>query len=313
MLYQEKLQAGENSEKKRLSCFIFSKSKSFPNHCHMHLEIIYILQNKAIIYLDGKARVCKRGDLVFVPMLIPHAISDVDGEPFLLMVIQLDTNLLLEDGQIELSEKKMVLRGKKLLKELACCIDEYLIMRHILLELQHICESQPKGGFFSNNEKDSCSESIIATWKLKGLVYSLFSEMIYEELIGFSKETRDFGDIRELSRIQSILKLMISQPEKKLSMEEASKMVCMSYFNFCRTFKQVLGHSFVEYQNMLRIRRAEELLYESNMSIAEISEALSFGTISYFNRTFKKYTGINPSDSRKRALQKSANIKQITK
>jgi AraC family transcriptional regulator, transcriptional activator of pobA len=311
MLYQDKLQAQENPNEKRLSCYVYSDLGSFPSHCHIHLEIIYILDNKAIIYLDGESRVCHKGDMIFVPMLMPHAISDVNSEPYSLIILQLDLSLFLEDGDIDLTEKKMILRGKKLQKEIACTIDANGLMGHVFSKLQHICESHHDGGFFLNQEHTCNYENMIEMWKIKGMVFTLFSKMIDEEIIELSKGIYSFNDIRELSRIISILKHMISHPEQKLSMEDASKMACMSYFSFCRTFKQVIGHSFIEYQNLLRIRGAEELLYETNMSIAEVAEKLNFGSISYFNRSFKKHNGINPSNYRKRVMQKKANIQQI--
>jgi AraC-like DNA-binding protein/quercetin dioxygenase-like cupin family protein len=313
MLYQDKLQAQENPNEKRLSCYTYSNLGTFPSHCHIHLEIIYILDNKTIIYLDGKSRVCHKGDMIFVPMLMPHAISNVNDEPYSLMVLQLDLSLFLEDGDIDLTEKKMILRGKKLQKEIACTINANGLMGHIFSKLQHICESHHDGGFFSNQEHTCVNENMTEMWKLKGMIFSLFPEMMDEEIIEFSKGIYSFSDIKELSRIQSILKHMISHPGQKLSMEDASKIACMSYFNFCRTFKQVIGHSFIEYQNLLRIRQAEALLYETNMSIAEISELLNFGSISYFNRSFKKYNGVNPSDYRKKVVQKKANIQQNRK
>jgi AraC-like DNA-binding protein len=242
---------------------------------------------------------------------IVHAISNVNSEPYSVMILQLDLSLFLEDGDIDLTEKKMILRGKKLQREIACAIDMSGLMGHIFSKLQHICESHYDGGFFSNQEHTCNNENKTEMWKLKGMVFSLFSEMMDEEIIELSEGIYGFGDIRELSRIQSVLKHMISHPEQKLTMEDASKMACMSYFNFCRTFKEVIGHSFIEYQNLLRIHQAEELLYETNMSIAEVAEKLNFGSISYFNRSFKKHNGVNPSDYRKRLVQKKTNIQQI--
>ena len=48
--------------------------------------------------------------------------------------------------------------------------------------------------------------------------------------------------------------------ETELSVAAAAKIACMSYYHFCRLFKKVIGKTFVEYQNFIRIRRAEKLL-----------------------------------------------------
>ena len=94
-----------------------------------------------------------------------------------------------------------------------------------------------------------------------------------------------------LPKMQMLLSRLISHPEDKLSMEDAAALTNMSYSNFCRSFKSTIGYSYVDFCNVVRIHRAQELLLHSQMSVTEISELLNFGSISYFNRIFKKHTG----------------------
>ena len=49
----------------------------------------------------------------------------------------------------------------------------------------------------------------------------------------------------------------------------------------------------------LKIRKAKEMLRETDMSVSAISDALSFDTSNYFSKTFKKLTGYTPSTYRK--------------
>ena len=93
-----------------------------------------------------------------------------------------------------------------------------------------------------------------------------------------------------LEEMQVLINRLVTHPEEKLSMEEAAVCTHMSYSNFCRSFKLILGCSYVDFCNMIRVRQAQELLQNSRKSVTEISALLNFGSVSYFNRIFKKIT-----------------------
>ena len=63
---------------------------------------------------------------------------------------------------------------------------------------------------------------------------------------------------------------------------------------FCRIFKQATGATFTEYINFVRVCKAERMLARSDVSILDISEAVGFSSVSYFNRIFKKYKSCSP-------------------
>lgn len=64
-------------------------------------------------------------------------------------------------------------------------------------------------------------------------------------------------------------------------------------------FKEKTGINMVEYINEARIRKATILLLESQLKIQAVAEAVGYRNITSFNRMFKKYTGLKPSEYRK--------------
>lgn len=62
--------------------------------------------------------------------------------------------------------------------------------------------------------------------------------------------------------------------------------------------------TFGDYIRKLRIEKAVLLLNGSTHSLAEIAYLTGFSDQSHFNRTFKKYTGKNPSEYRKKSRGK---------
>lgn len=63
-------------------------------------------------------------------------------------------------------------------------------------------------------------------------------------------------------------------------------------------FKQVIGRSFKEHLNKVRVNEAKRLLVNTNYSIIDIAVACGFTNQSYFTKVFKKETGMTPKQFR---------------
>jgi len=50
----------------------------------------------------------------------------------------------------------------------------------------------------------------------------------------------------------------------------------------------------MEYFSRMKIRRAREMMREENCNITEIAARLSYGSVQYFSRQFKKEMGMSP-------------------
>jgi AraC-like DNA-binding protein len=63
-------------------------------------------------------------------------------------------------------------------------------------------------------------------------------------------------------------------------------------------FKKVTGYSPIKFLNKLRIERAISLLeiYYDALSVSEVACAVGFNDAVYFTKTFKKFTGVSPTD-----------------
>ena len=59
--------------------------------------------------------------------------------------------------------------------------------------------------------------------------------------------------------------------------------------------KEETGLTFSSYLNKLRLTEATRLLSEKNMGVAEAAFSVGYGSLSYFNRVFKKEYGCAPS------------------
>ncbi|RAV08307.1 helix-turn-helix domain-containing protein [Paenibacillus contaminans] len=64
-------------------------------------------------------------------------------------------------------------------------------------------------------------------------------------------------------------------------------------------FKEKTGVYFVDYVNSVRINKAKELLALPDIKIQETAAQVGYQNINSFNRMFKKFTGVTPSEFRK--------------
>ncbi|MCM3130110.1 AraC family transcriptional regulator [Paenibacillus provencensis] len=82
-----------------------------------------------------------------------------------------------------------------------------------------------------------------------------------------------------------------------LSLDSCARAAGTTPYTLSRLFKQVTGVNFIDYLTDYRVVRAKELLRTTDMKINEIAEGVGYKH-SYFNRIFKKYEGMTPSEYR---------------
>ncbi|MDE6379206.1 MAG: response regulator [Muribaculaceae bacterium] len=85
----------------------------------------------------------------------------------------------------------------------------------------------------------------------------------------------------------------LSRPE--LSVEELSDHLGMSRVSLYKKIKQITGKSPLEFIRIIRLKRAAQLLRESQLNVSEIAYKTGFNNPKMFSRYFKEEFGILPS------------------
>lgn len=86
---------------------------------------------------------------------------------------------------------------------------------------------------------------------------------------------------------------------KAPSLSRVAAHINVSREHLSREFKKIVGISFSDYQNEIRLRHAKELLENTDLSIDKVSELSGFSNSNYMCDVFKKYLSISPSGFRK--------------
>jgi len=114
------------------------------------------------------------------------------------------------------------------------------------------------------------------------------------------------SEVKDNDRINVVFNHVKNNFKDEIPLEEIADMVSMTVPSFCRYFKKITNKTFTQFVNEYRLVHASKLLAEQPISITEVCYESGFNNFSHFNKSFKAFTGQNPSEYRnqlKKVLQ----------
>jgi len=102
-----------------------------------------------------------------------------------------------------------------------------------------------------------------------------------------------------IKKINKALHFIMENPKKTHRVEELAQISGFSVSYFRLLFKQMTGHTVTNYQNMLRIRHAHDLLQTGDCNVGQAAAAAGFIDVGYFSRMHNKMFGYAPSQCKK--------------
>lgn len=132
------------------------------------------------------------------------------------------------------------------------------------------------------------SKDMFADFMLRELVVRLMQTQARRLLIDNASAHED------TNRLAYIINYIRLNLHEALTVEQLSRVACMSQSNFFRCFKNEFGFSPIDFINKERIQFAAGLLRNSRKSATDVCFESGFNNISYFSRLFKRYTGLSP-------------------
>ena len=145
----------------------------------------------------------------------------------------------------------------------------------------------------------------------KALHYEQVALMKMAELLLLAKRKAKKTDIAETisapntakhEKVNLIAQYITKHYEQPISLPLLAKECYVSKYYLCRIFKEVTGLTVIEYTNLIRIQKAQQLLKKTDKSITEIAHICGFDNITYFQRVFKSYIGSTPLNYRKQTI-----------
>lgn len=145
----------------------------------------------------------------------------------------------------------------------------------------------------------------------KSTIHALCNMYAYEEIDTFAEELTEvliriherlcagFSEYRNRQKIRQALLYIEDNYDKELNMAMVSNYVSMNYSLFSYEFKEQTGKNFVNYLKELRMRKAKQLLAETEDRIQEISRQTGYENEKHFMKVFKAEFGVSPTEYRK--------------
>lgn len=135
---------------------------------------------------------------------------------------------------------------------------------------------------------------------LLNLIKELASNLSYEYLASSIYQISNRDD--SIEKINKIYKYVMENFTNKISLDEVSDIAFMTPPAFCKYFKNRTNKTFSNFVNEIRIGYACELLLQGNSDISSIAYLAGFNNFTSFNKNFKKFTKVTPSEFRIKSL-----------
>ncbi|MEZ0610489.1 AraC family transcriptional regulator [Fibrella sp. WM1] len=106
-------------------------------------------------------------------------------------------------------------------------------------------------------------------------------------------------NLAEQQRLRRVYQFVEANYSRRIGVPEVASLVSLTEAAFCRYIKRLTGLTFTQLLNQYRVNQAQKLLL-ANHTVTEAAEASGFESLSYFNKIFRRVTGENPLQFKKR-------------
>lgn len=248
-----------------------STSGKTPHHHDCH-QLLYVLEGSLEVVIDGKHYLAESGSLIIISRLEMHSIT-IKSNTYKRYEIRINP--------------------------------EYTSNRNTR-ELHSVFVNRPEGFSHVLYTQNTGIKNIISNITTEHNNPTILSEemqsLLLEELVIslYRSNPNAFGpNDRKTEIVDDICKKIENNLNAKFTLSELANSAHLNEYYLSHIFKSVTGYSIMGYLMSLRIATAKRLLTKTEMSISEIIEYCGFSDGSNFSRTFRKTTGVSPSEFRK--------------
>lgn len=142
--------------------------------------------------------------------------------------------------------------------------------------------------------KEILKEKLLTNTCYEERINSLVANMLIE--LGRRYENKQKTRNHFFEEINEARKYMLSNLDKKMSLDEIANRANYSLSRFCILYKRFFKITPIEDLTRARIEKAVSLMQYSHTSVTETAHLCGFSSVHYFSRKFKEKTGMSPTD-----------------
>jgi AraC family transcriptional regulator, melibiose operon regulatory protein len=251
----------------------------FGDHAYTdEVEIVYVLHGASYVGIDKQYIRIKKNDCLLIFPKVTHNYFLKENESCKII------DLVFKPGDISIFAPQDLRESLRFLYELKIPHIDYL-------------------RFVDNGEIKSTLDHILYQYEHPGQHANMLLKIYFCELyVLLSKvisETRDELGKPINQHVTNGLDYLVNFYSSRLTADEIARHVGLSPRHFSRLFAQEQGMTVQEYLSILRIKKAKDLLQNSDMDITGIAFSLGFNSSQYFITSFKRIEHVTPKTYRR--------------
>lgn len=252
-------------------------------HWHPEVEINYIYEGSARFHIDYDYFNSQAGDIILIRPNGMHSIHPLENQKHVTDTFRFHLDMIGYSIVDQVSLRYLQPLQTSLYKfvpRIQPDMEGYEEIKECLFTIFEL--SKNEGRHFE----------LMLKSKLNEFLYLLF---YYRYVL--RKNTDD--TYRKNEQIRELIDFINNNYQKNLSIDYLSKFMGYSKTHFMAVFKQHTGSSCTEFIIQVRLSKACDMLINTSNPVLEIATAVGFNNLSNFNRQFKRYYELTPSQYRK--------------
>lgn len=265
-------------------------------HRHEFVQIIYVCKGKLKHVINDHQFDVYKGDIFVIPPYVPHYFIDEYKDDFEIIEFEFMPEFINEKFSLQTDDKGFM--------------DFAYLEPFLVAERQMRPRLNLTGSLQSEAEK--IFQELLMEYKYRQSGFILMTKALLLRLLVLvgreykkaitSPETQSIYE-KHRDALSDAIMYVDKHYVENLSTEDVARHAMMSPSYFRYLFKQMTGKTLVEYINSIRISKASELLRTSpDIRIIDICYQIGYNNVNYFNKMFRRETGISPSQYRKKTL-----------
>ena len=177
---------------------------------------------------------------------------------------------------------------------------EWQLVLSVIDAFKAACEDERNG--ITSSMEDLHSFLYLQTVELAGIFAKSRRRDLQSNLKEKGIETAEQQSVVKTGihqKVHDIAMYLQGHTGDNVTLDEVAKQFYMSKSYLTRVFRNITGFSVIEYITYIRVRKAQQLLIDSDTSITDIADICGFGNVTYFEKVFKQMTGQTPGQYRK--------------
>ncbi len=250
---------------------------NYPAHWHNALELIYVLENGFVVFVNSKRYDLRERDLLYIPGGDIHEFCS-EAPTGLRIFVNFEPSALSPYGEVErvqtqLRDVRLIAAGSGL---------------HTQVEKQ-------MRAILEEHKNEEAADRLFYTARMLDILVLLCRSTPSQVNIG----SRNGGKRMGLEKIRNSFRYIEENYSEDIHLGDIARAAGFSEYYFSRLFKEITEKSFHRYLAEYRIKKAEALLTDPDYTISEAAYAVGFSSIATFDRLFRTIKGCSPQEFRK--------------